>query len=155
MCYCLSELNNSEAIVQKILRSHRNQSYRTMVVFAMLVSWLFVLVSWTCAKPMPMLPTVAESMPADCPEFNQYHDQTKLASPSDQDCVFKSCPDSQPNPAFSIKTVKLEIPVFILFMTCLIGYIFHYRSIRQISIRVKPPSGKPIPLIYRFCVLLN
>lgn len=141
----------------KILRPHRNQHYRTGVVLAMLVSWLFVLVSGMCAKPMPMLPSVADVMPVDCPEFNQhqYQDQSKHFSAQSQDCTFKSCPDSQPNPAFSIKTVKLEIPVFILFMTCLIGYVFHYRSVRQIFVRNKPPSGKPIPLIYRFCVLLN
>lgn len=107
--------------------------------------------------PMPVQQPAVDTMPAGCSESMHHTEQIKHFFPQTQGCALKSCPDSQPNPTFNVKIDKPEIPMFIacLGLIWLIGYLFSYRPPQPICKRIKPPIGKPIPLIYRFCTLLN
>lgn len=137
------------------LRAHRHSHYRSILILVMMVSWLFMLVASTCAMPMPVQLPAVDAMPVGCSESMHHSEQTKHFSSQAQDCVLKSCPDSQPNPTFNIKIDKPEIPLFIACLVWLIGCLFSYRPPQLIFNRIRPPIGKPIPLFYRFCTLLN
>jgi hypothetical protein len=126
----------------------------------MMVSWFSMLISNTCTMPMSAFDALADAMPAGCTEMDHSalpHSGRHTAMPH-QDCSFKPCLDSHPNPAFEVKADKPQMPIFILCLTGLIGYLFHYLSILpipRIPRTTAPPIGRRILLIYRFCTLLN
>lgn len=73
-----------------------------------------------------------------------------------QDCSFKPCLDSHPNPAFEVKIDKPQLPVFVLCLIGLIGCLFQCLLSPPLIPRAKaPPIGRRLLLIYRFCTLLN
>ncbi|MGZ5030987.1 MAG: hypothetical protein ACXV8I_10375 [Methylobacter sp.] len=98
----------------------------------------------------------ANTMPAACPELEQLSLQHNghTAMP-DQNCSFKPCLDSSPNPAFEFKVDKPHIPIFILCLIGLIGSLFRYAPIQRIPRTTAPPIGRRVLLIYRYCTLLN
>jgi len=130
-----------------------NSHCRYILILVMLISWLFMLVSGTCAMPMPMQISAAKSMPALCSEAT--HHQTTHFSPQLQDCTLKSCPDSQPNSSPNFKINKLQTPVFVVCLIWLCSYFFYTSPSFAVSKLTRPPTAKPISLIYRFCTLLN
>jgi hypothetical protein len=145
-----------EILVLNTLRSPRNRPYLHTLVFVLLVSWLSMLISATCAMPSSARTSSANTMPAGCsePEHLSLHHNGHTAM-SDQNCSSKSCLDSQPNPAFEFKIDKSHIPIFILCLLGLIGYLFHYASTQRIPRATAPPIGRRVLLIYRYCTLLN
>lgn len=134
----------------------RNRPYLRALVFVLLVSWLSLLVSATCSMPSPWRISSSDAMPAGCSEPGnhspEHHGHTSMP---DQNCSFKPCLDSQPNSAFGFKIDKPELPVFVLCLIGLIGFLLHYFPIQRISRAAAPPIGRRILLIYRFCTLLN
>jgi hypothetical protein len=128
-----------------------------VLLCVLLVSWLAMLVSATCAMPSPWPASSANVMPAGCSE--QEHSVAQaighIAMP-DQDCSFQPCLDSPPNPVFEVKLDKPQIPIFMLCLIGLIGFLLPYAP-RQphIARATAPPIGRRILLIYRFCTLLN
>jgi hypothetical protein len=75
---------------------------------------------------------------------------------SDQDCSFQPCLDSPPNPAFEVKIDKPQVPIFMLCLIGLIGFLLPYTPRQpRIARAMAPPIGRRILLIYRFCTLLN
>lgn len=115
-----------------------------------------MLISNTCMMPASTFQTSADSMPAGCEEMasSAARDGGHTAMPH-QDCSFKPCLDSHPNPAFEVKIDKPQLPVFVLCLIGLIGYIFHCFPLQRISRATAPPIGRRLLLIYRFCTLLN
>jgi hypothetical protein len=141
--------------VLNALRLPRNRPYLHTLVFVLLVSWVSALVSSTCAMPAPWR-VASEVMPAGCAEpanHAQAH-QGHTSAPA-QDCSFKPCLDSQPNLGLGFKIAKLEIPVFLLCLIWMIGHISLSVTTRRNPRITSPPDGRRIPLIYRFCTLLN
>jgi hypothetical protein len=139
-----------------LLRSPRNRPYLHILVFVLLVSWLSLLISATCSMPNSWGVSSSKAMPAGCPEpGNPSPDHKGHASNPVQDCSFKPCLDSQPNSAFSFKIDKPQMPVFVLCLIGLIGYLLYYAPIQRISHAKAPPIGRRILLIYRYCTLLN
>jgi hypothetical protein len=139
------------------LRYQRNRPYLHALIFVLMLSWLSMLVSATCAMPMAWRSASAEVMPAGCSGPGN-HTPVHSGQPSmpDQGCSFKPCMDSQPNPAFEFKIDKPQMPVFVLCLIGLIGYLFHYIPLLYIPrATASPPIGRRILLIYRYCTLLN
>jgi hypothetical protein len=134
----------------------RNRPYLHALVAVLLVSWLSLLVSATCSMPSSWRISSADAMPAGCsePDNHSLKHQGHTTMPA-QDCSFKPCLDSQPNPAFGFKIDKPDMPVFVLCLIGLIGFLLHYFPIQRISRAAAPPIGRRILLIYRFCTLLN
>jgi hypothetical protein len=123
----------------------------------LLVSWLAMLVSATCAMPSPWTVSSANVMPAGCSESEHVASQPigHIAMP-DQDCSFQPCLDSSPNPAFEFKADASQIPIYMLCLIGLIGFLLPYAPRQQrIARATAPPIGRRILLIYRFCTLLN
>ncbi len=138
------------------LRSPRNRPYLHVLVFVLLVSWLSLLISATCSMPGSWRASSTAAMPAGCPEpVNPSPEHKGHASITAQDCSSKPCLDSQPNPAFSFKIDKPQMPVFMLCLIGLIGYLLYQAPIQRISHAKAPPVGRRILLIYRYCTLLN
>jgi hypothetical protein len=142
------------------LRSPRNRSYLHSLMFVLMVSWLSMLLSNTCAMPGSTFHSSANTiMPEGCTEMassaSQHGGHTAMAMPH-QDCSFKPCLDSHPNPAFEVKIDKPQLPVFVLCLIGLIGCLFHcLLSLPPIRRTKAPPIGRRVQLIYRFCTLLN
>ncbi|MGJ0516651.1 MAG: hypothetical protein ACR65O_12990 [Methylomicrobium sp.] len=115
-----------------------------------------MLISNTCMMPASAFQTSASSMPAGCEEMDSsaLHEDGHTAMPH-QDCSFKPCLDSHPNPAFEVKIDKPQLPAFVLCLIGLIGYVFHGLLIQRIPRATAPPIGRRVLLIYRFCTLLN
>ncbi|MGZ5049919.1 MAG: hypothetical protein ACXWAS_02545 [Methylobacter sp.] len=135
----------------------RQPFYRTLMILIMLTSWLFMLVTSTCAMPIMMQTPVEKAViAADCDDATHHVDfkqaQTDLQK---KDCLLKPCSDSQQNPALNSKIAKLDIPVFIL---CLIGLsaIFYNPSSLRVFRRWQTDDfANSVPIRYRFCVLRN
>ncbi len=146
-----------ETFVLTTLRLPRNRFYLHVLVFVVLLSWLSMLVSATCAMPGSGRISTADVMPAGCPDQDS-HLPAHTGQPimPDQDCSFKPCFDSQPNPAFEFKIDKPQMPIFILFFIGLVGYLIHFVPLLHIPrTTASPPIGRRILLIYRYCTLLN
>jgi len=134
----------------------RHHHYQTVMVLIMLTSWLFMLVSSTCAMPMPaqMQIPVTDTMPVGCSDSAHHGAAATQLSPN-QNCTLKACPDSQPNPALNFKIDKPDLPVFILCLTWLSIYIFSPLPCLFTRHRQRRPTANPIPIRYRFCTFLN
>jgi hypothetical protein len=142
--------------VLNTLRSPRNRPYLHALVFVLLVSWLSLMVSATCTMPSPWRVSSSDAMPAGCSEPGnpspKHQGHTTMPT---QDCSFKPCLDSQPNSAFSFKIDQLQMPIFVLCLIGLIGYLLYHVPIQRIAHAQAPPIGRRILLIYRYCTLLN
>lgn len=135
------------------LRLQRNRPYLHVLVFVLLVSWFSLLVSATCSMPGQW--RVSSDAMAGCSEPDQHAPEHKEHAPKpSQDCSFKPCLESQPNPGFEYKLDKPETPIFVLCLIWLVGALRNVQ-IRRIPYAATPPVGRRIPLIYRFCILLN
>jgi hypothetical protein len=142
--------------VLKTLRYPRNRPYLRALIFVLLVSWISMLVSATCSMPSAWRIASAGLIPAGCsaPENRIPKHQGHATQPI-QDCSLTPCPDSPPNPVFGFKTDKPEMPLFVLCLVWLTGRLLHDPISRRIPRSAAPPDGRRVPLIYRFCALLN
>jgi hypothetical protein len=143
--------------VLKTLRSPRNRPYLHALVCLLLVSWISMMISATCAMPGLSHASSANTLPVGCSESEphslQHNGHTAMP---DQDCSYKSCLDSQPNPAFEFRIDKPHVPIFMLCLLGLIGYLLHYYiPVQRIPRATAPPIGRRVLLIYRYCTLLN
>ncbi|MBF6650975.1 MULTISPECIES: hypothetical protein [unclassified Methylobacter] len=139
------------------LRSPRHRPCLHVLLCALLVSWLAMLVSATCAMPSPWILSSAGAMPAGCSESEHVASQPigHITMP-DQDCSLQPCLDSPPNPAFEFKMDNPQMPIFALCMIGLVGFLLPYAPRQpRIARATAPPIGRRILLIYRFCTLLN
>jgi hypothetical protein len=120
----------------------------------LLVSWISLTISATCAMPMPSLSTaIPDHMPgcSDIGMTEQGH-----ASKAMQDCSFKPCLDSQTNPLTDFnRLTKPDLPVFIPSLIWTFLCLFLSYPPARVPYKADPPRGPQIPLIYRFCTLLN
>lgn len=128
------------------------------IIGVLMVSWLSLLISNTCMMPASTFATPVDSMPAGCAEMDAavaMHVGGDTAMPH-QDCSFKPCLDSHPHPAFQVKIDKPQLPVFLLCLIGLIGFLLRYHSsVPPLPRTTAPPIGRRVLLIYRFCTLLN
>ncbi len=153
---CLNRIPDEEGAVLNALRSKRNRPYLRVLMFVLLASWVSILVSATCSMPAPWRLSSADSMPAGCSEAANHSQGDKgQGSPPVHDCSFKPCLDSQPNPVFGYKLDKPDLPVFLLPLIWIIGSLLFDIQARRIPRTASPPDGRRIPLIYRFCILLD
>jgi hypothetical protein len=147
-----------DSLVLIRLRSPKNRPYLISLILVLMVSWLSMLISNTCMMPASTFATPADAMPAGCAEMDvsgAMYVGGDTAMPH-QDCSFKPCLDSHPNPVFEVKIDKPQTPIFVLCLIGLIGYLFHcLLSLPPIRRTKAPPIGRRVLLIYRFCTLLN
>ena len=138
------------------LRYRRNRPYLHLLVFVLLVSWVSMLVSATCFMPSAWRVSSADVMPDGCSDLDSHaaKHQDHGVKPV-QDCSFKPCPDSQLNPLFGFKIDQPDVPLIILCLAWLIGQLFPDRVSRRVPCPTVPPDGRRVPLIFRFCTLLN
>ncbi len=135
------------------LHSKRNRPYLHTIVFLLLVSWISFAISATCT--MPML-TVSSAMPDNMPGCSD-SGTPKHTSNTMQDCAFKPCLDSQADSLTDLNRLeKPDLPVFILSLICTFLCLFlSYPPTKIPRKKFDPPLWRRIPLIYRFCRLLN
>ncbi len=120
----------------------------------MMVSWLFMLVSATCVMPKQLQSTHVAEAVSDCDESSHINHNLHTAT-AEPDCTLKLCPDSQSNLPFTVKLDQPQVPLFLLCLLWLSGCLFTYRPIQSRLKRLDIPLAKPVPLFYRFCILLN
>lgn len=110
-----------------------------------------MLVSATCAMPRThaQASMVAEHSGMDHTQHAEH------GKPQADDCSLKPCPNPESNAGFGF---KLDHPQLALVVLCL-GWLILLVDPGQFSpimlVRRGPPPGKPCPLIYRYCILLN
>lgn len=110
-----------------------------------------MLMTGACAMPKPL--SLAVIAAAD--QVTSHNPHAAHSKTDADDCSLKPCPTGQPTPSLNLKLDHLEIPLLCLGLAWLSSWLIAER--RQ-PIRVKPPAravGSPVPLIYRFCILLN
>jgi hypothetical protein len=144
--------------VLKALRTPGNRPWLHLLVYVLLVSLVSALVFSTCAMPSSWRIVSTDAQAAGCPEtaepgHPQGHEGHVKAP--DRDCSFKPCFDSQPGSAFGYKIEKPEIPVLLLCLIWVFGSLLQPAPSRRFPRLGSPPHGRRIPLIYRFCTLLN
>lgn len=132
----------------------RQQRYRNLIVLAMMASWLFMLVSATCVMPQPLQRTHIAEAVSGCDE-SSHADHNLHAVSSEPDCTLKLCPDSQSKLSFGFKIDQPQVPLFLLCLVWLSGWLLDYRSSQIRLKRLDIALAKPVPLFYRFCILLN
>ena len=132
------------------LRIAKNRTYLYVGVYLLAMSLVFASISAICT--MPLSAHVSASMPTDCIALDE-HAQHTGHEPA-KDCSFKPCFESQPHPVF---VSKYDQPEFAAVMPCfwLLAFLFARSQPQRILRIVSPPDGRRIPLIYRFCTLLN
>ncbi|MGZ8217504.1 hypothetical protein [Methylomagnum sp.] len=130
------------------LRLPHNRPYLRGIVLAVL-AWLALTLSATCV--MPLWGAVPTAMTA-CLDSSGPHP----APISKPDCSFKSCLESQSGPVFAANPDRSpEPPLAILCLVWIVGGWFQSQPALRAAWRGDPPSGRRIPLIYLFRVLLN
>lgn len=133
-----------------VLRLRSNRPCLHGLLFVVLASWLALLISATCAMPRPWQ-AAPEAMPA-CPEPHAPA-KSPLSKP---DCSLKTCLESPSAPGLAAHPERPPQPL--LAVLCLawlaVGWLRPLHHLR-IPWPPDPPSGRRIPLIYRFCTLLN
>jgi hypothetical protein len=135
----------------------KNRLYLHLMVFVLLVSWVSMLVSATCSMPNSWRMPSADVMSAGCadPDSHTPKHQGHTVKPV-QDCSLKPCPDSQPNPLSGFKIDQPDMPpMIILCLSWLIGHWLNDRMSRRVHCPTVPPDGRRVPLIFRYCTLLN
>jgi hypothetical protein len=140
--------------VLNALRSHENRPYLRVLALALLVSWVSMLVSASCAMPRFWRGVPADAMPTGCSEAPK-HSPTHPGHSLPQGCSFKLCLDATPTPVFEFNVDIPNMPVFALCLFWLIGCLFRHLPSPLVPRTTAPPCGRRIPLIYRFCTLLN
>lgn len=138
------------------LHSKRNRPYLHALVFVLLASWIFLGITATCVMPAALM--AMPELVSQCSEKGSHafgHDQ-KHTQQMEQDCSLKPCFESKYNLfSDSNRPVKTDLTVFILCLVWTLGHLFlpiHPEIILRVA---DPPPGRRIPLIYRFCTLLN
>lgn len=134
------------------LRSQSHSLFRYGVIAVVLVSWLVLLISATCA--MPTLWRSVPELDSVCVEEGHHAPDSKGGHPSTQDCSFKPCLASPSSPGLAFDPPSLELPTVVLCLFWLTGYGLATLSLRLLR-AADPPSSQRVPLIYRFCTLLN
>ncbi|MCX7108823.1 MAG: hypothetical protein NTX45_01595 [Proteobacteria bacterium] len=138
------------------LHYQRNRPYLHLLIFVLLASWVSMLVSATCSMPGSWRVSSTDVTPAGCQGSDSHAAKhqghtVKLV----QDCSLKPCPDSQPNPLFGFKIDQPDVPVIVLCLAWLIGHLLNDSMGRRVPCPTAPPDGRRVPLIFRFCTLLN
>lgn len=136
----------------------RNRPYLRFLVCILLLCWLPMIVSATCAMPMASLTVFSDPMPAGCSDANNHTHTATTGNPGlpSQNCSLKPCLDTPPNPVFELKADNPELPVFILSLVGLSLTFFEFiPKLRLLRTNTSPPIGRRILLIYRYCTLLN
>jgi hypothetical protein len=135
-----------------VLRIAKNRAYLYVGVYLLAMSLVFASISAICTMPLSWRTHVSASVSADCIALDE-HAQHAGHEPA-KDCSFKPCFESQPHPVFAS---KYDQPEFAAVMLCfwLLAFLFARSQPQRIPRIVSPPDGRRIPLIYRFCTLLN
>ena len=136
------------------LRSRRNRSYRHAISAIVLISWLAFLISATCT----MLPALAKAMPSLMPACSEQVDHSGHEPPPSKPflkCSFKPCLASYPHADFPVIPYKGDPPVLALLLVLTLSHRLLAGAPSRIPRCADPPVGRLVPLIYRFCVLLN
>jgi len=120
----------------------------------MMVSWLFMLVSATCVMPKQLQSVHVAEAVSGCDESSHANHSQHAATP-EPDCTLKLCPDSQSKLPFTVKLDQPQVPLLLLCLAWLTGWLFDYRPNKIRLKRLDIPPTQPVPLYYRFCILLN
>ena len=138
-----------------VVRSPKKRPYVYTIVLVVLVSWLSLVISTTCSTLMASAMKALPEHTAGCPDTNMpgHGDGGKFK----QDCSLKLCLESPSGISLDLDRLpKPDLPVLVLLV---IGIIYNLRfppSFPQsISKKTDHPPGRQIPIIYRFCTLLN
>lgn len=119
-------------------------------MLVLLLSWLALLVSAVCL--MPPAPQAAPAAMAYCPaEQSVSH---KEHAPR-VDCSLKLCLDSPSGPGFVFGAEPPQPPAVIPWLFLLVGLWLRPLRTAPPARPPDPPAGRWIPLIYRYCTLLN
>jgi hypothetical protein len=125
-------------------------------VYVLLVSWISLTISATCAMPSALI--AASNHSQGCSESNvpTHLQHQGHASKAMQDCSFKPCPDSKPDSITEFKRLaKPDMPIFILSLIWTFWCLFQTYPPIKVPRKTEPPLGRRVLLIYRFCTLLN
>lgn len=136
-----------------LLRSQRNLPYLHAVVAVVLMSWLALLFSATCTMPVPV--KAALDTMAACGEPSHHAGHEAPPANPDRDCFYKPCLESQSYPGVLASPIKWDLPALVFCITWVLGCRFQSSRISRSPPVSDPPAGRRIPLIYRFCTLLN
>jgi hypothetical protein len=132
------------------LRQRRNRPLLHGCVLVWLLSWLALLVSAACL--MPPASQAAPAAMAYCPaEQSVSHKEHAPRA----DCSLKLCLDSPSGPGFVFGAEPPQPPAVIPWLFLLIGLWLHPLRTAPPARPPDPPAGRRIPLIYRYCTLLN
>lgn len=137
------------------LRIAKNRSYPHVLIYVLMLSLVSSLVSATCAMPSVWRSQSADLMPEGCPESSGHSMHKDHSSDPVKDCSFKPCLDSQLNQASGYKLDNPEIPFAVLNLLWLLVLFISYARAKPVYPVASPPDGRRIPLIYRYCILLN
>lgn len=135
------------------LRLRRNRPYLHAVLVVGLFAWLAFLISATCAMPV-MVQAMPDLMQA-CPDQMGQPGHPEAPSKMLKACSFKPCLEPQPNPVFPASPQSGELPMLALFLILVFDAWLRADLVSRIPRGLDPPLGRRIPLIYRFCTLLN
>jgi hypothetical protein len=149
-------LDYNRSAVLRALRYPRNRSCLHVLVFVLLVSWISLLVSASCAMPSTWRVSPADAMPVGCsgqdghaPMHPGHHPQPV------QDCSLKPCAESLSKPVYGFKSNNPEMPIILLCLIWLVGDWLSSHPNPRTPRADSPPDGRRVLLIYRFCTLLN
>ncbi|SMF95007.1 hypothetical protein SAMN02949497_2347 [Methylomagnum ishizawai] len=135
------------------LRLRRNRPYLHAVLAAGLFAWLAFLISATCT--MPVMAQAMPDMMQTCPDQIGHLGHSDAPSKMLQACSLKPCLESQPSPVFPASPPNGDVPILALFVILVFDAWLGAGLAARIPWGLDPPSGRRIPLIYRFCTLLN
>jgi hypothetical protein len=135
------------------LRSRRNRFHQRAVLAITLGMWLAFLVSATCTLP-GMTKAMPELMPA-CQEQVGHPGHTDSLPKVHQACSLKPCLESQPQPSFPPGPRNGEPTALALLAVLIFCSWRGLGPLARLPRLSDPPTGRRIPLIYRFCALLN
>ena len=133
-----------------------NRPYLRVLASVLLLCWVSMLVSASCAMPGAWRGTASAADSTGCVPGSK-HLPGHPAHPGTmaRDCSLQACLDPPSTPFFPFKADQPEWPVFVLCLSWLIVCLLRPRLSRPTPRMAAPPQGRRIPLIYRFCVLLN
>jgi hypothetical protein len=132
------------------LRQQRNHPLLHGLMLVLLLSWLALLASATCLMP-PALQAVAAAIP-DCPAEQPVPHKEHLPPP---DCSLKPCLASLSAPGFVFGADRPDLPPVVLWLAFAAVARLRPRRPAPLARPPDPPSGRRIPLIYRYCTLLD
>lgn len=131
------------------LRQRRNHPLLHGFVLVLLLSWVALLMSATCLMP-PSLQTAAAM--SDCPAEQAGSHNGHVPK---TDCSLKPCLASPADPGFVFGAEQPQLPPAMVWLAALASLWLRPLHAPRISRPPAPPAGRRIPLIYRYCTLLN